>query len=406
MLTKKQIVTFTICIVIVIVVLILFFKESFSYSGKGKNEKNEIRENFPASVMNVLYSDANGNLSSTNDLGVQNLTTSGNVQIGENISSSGNIIALRKRIGFSGTNDPNHTIYNNYTNIDEEGKWDGMKMNVYDGLDVRTGNASGVTPKTVFSVRDDLAKVKGKVNIHAGSPYAITENRMENGSLTIGDIAKNYGGGTNYWSSNTAGLLMECKDNTEIAIHDSGHRVASAMYFEGGDTNRISIGRNMGWGTTKVNIPDALTAGSVTAGSVASTGGLTAGSVTSSGDLTASGRNILAELNTLNAFRSDLTPKSTDLGYYYKLPDGTIVQYGIVSCCRDCGYTITFPKPLRTLISSYVSPYSSGPYTFTKNIRKQGFAPVKIIGLSGDSAWGPATKPDVEWMAIGYEFIE
>lgn len=77
---------------------------------------------------------------------------------------------------------------------------------------------------------------------------------MENGSLTIGDIAKNYGGGTSYWSSNTAGLLMECKDNTEIAIHDSMHRVASAMYFEGGNTNRISIGRNMGWGTTKVDI--------------------------------------------------------------------------------------------------------------------------------------------------------
>jgi len=56
----------------------------------------------------------------------------------------------------------------------------------------------------------------------------------------------NYGGGSN-WSSNTAGLLLECENNTEIAVHDAGHRIASLMYFEGGGTNKITIGRSMGW---------------------------------------------------------------------------------------------------------------------------------------------------------------
>ena len=42
--------------------------------------------------------------------------------------------------------------------------------------------------------------------------------------------------------------MMECADNTEIAVHDSGHRLASLMYYEGGGTNKITIGRNMGWG--------------------------------------------------------------------------------------------------------------------------------------------------------------
>ena len=52
---------------------------------------------------------------------------------------------------------------------------------------------------------------------------------MQNGSLTIGDISLNYGNGTN-WTTNTSGLLLECLDNTEIAIH--GNRVVSFMIME------------------------------------------------------------------------------------------------------------------------------------------------------------------------------
>ena len=66
---------------------------------------------------------------------------------------------------------------------------------------------------------------------------------MQKGSLTIGDILLNYGGGFN-WSSNSAGLMLECADSTEIAVHDSANRVASLMYYVG---NTIVIGRNAGW---------------------------------------------------------------------------------------------------------------------------------------------------------------
>ncbi len=41
--------------------------------------------------------------------------------------------------------------------------------------------------------------------------------------------------------------MLECENNTEIAVHDAGQRIASLMYFEGGGTNKITIGRNMGW---------------------------------------------------------------------------------------------------------------------------------------------------------------
>ena len=93
--------------------------------------------------------------------------------------------------------------------------------------------------------------VDGITNIHAGNPYGAKGN-MDKGSLTIGDTAKDYGNGAG-WNANTAGLLMECKDNTEIAVHDAGTRIASLMSYQGG-ANKITIGRDMGWGQQKVNI--------------------------------------------------------------------------------------------------------------------------------------------------------
>jgi hypothetical protein len=69
---------------------------------------------------------------------------------------------------------------------------------------------------------------------------------MQTGSLTIGDTLLNYGGG-NTWTANTAGLMFECLNNTEIAVHDASKRVASLIYYEGDTVNKITIGRNMGW---------------------------------------------------------------------------------------------------------------------------------------------------------------
>jgi hypothetical protein len=92
---------------------------------------------------------------------------------------------------------------------------------------------------------DTTLDVAGSIN---NGTYAVNNGHMANRSLSIGDTASNYGGGTS-WNSNTAGFMMECLNNTEIAVHDAGTRIASFMYFEGGTTNRFTIGRNMGWGS-------------------------------------------------------------------------------------------------------------------------------------------------------------
>ena len=66
---------------------------------------------------------------------------------------SSNLNINRCRLCFSSVaTDTNHVIYNNAFNIDSEGAWDGMKINCYLGLAVRTGNAAGATPTTSFYV--------------------------------------------------------------------------------------------------------------------------------------------------------------------------------------------------------------------------------------------------------------
>jgi hypothetical protein len=92
--------------------------------------------------------------------------------------------------------------------------------------------------------------VHGTAVISNGNGYATRNNYMAAGSLTIGSTDANYGGGAK-WNANTAGLLLEAKDNTEIAVHDAGTRLASLLYFEGDAANRITIGRDMGWGRIK-----------------------------------------------------------------------------------------------------------------------------------------------------------
>lgn len=101
--------------------------------------------------------------------------------------------------------------------------------------------------------------VSGIGNIRAGNPFAVPNGYMQTGSLTIGDCSLNYGGGTTLWSSNTAGLLMECLDRTEIAVHDAGARVTSMMFYDG-STNTFTMGRDMGWGVSNVIASNNLTA--------------------------------------------------------------------------------------------------------------------------------------------------
>jgi len=97
-----------------------------------------------------------------------------------------------------------------------------------------------------------LINNNGAVNVAGNSAHAVPNGYMSRGSLTIGSIDANYGWGYQ-WTGNTAGLLLECADLTEIAVHDAGHRVASMIAYAGGaGRNWLVLGRDMGWGSSYV----------------------------------------------------------------------------------------------------------------------------------------------------------
>ncbi len=100
-----------------------------------------------------------------------------------------------------------------------------------------------------MGVTEPAAKleVNGAALVGNGSNFANRSQFMPAGSLTVGGTDKSFGGGSG-WTGNTAGLLLETQANTEIAVHDAGTRVASLMYYEGEGANRITVGRDMGWG--------------------------------------------------------------------------------------------------------------------------------------------------------------
>jgi hypothetical protein len=111
------------------------------------------------------------------------------------------------------------------------------------------------------------ANIIGALRVNGGGNM-VAHTNLGPGSLLVGDTTKNYGGATNGWIADMAGIMMECADNTEICVHDNAHRVASLLYYTGGLTNLISIGRSLApsWGTTNVSIPGLLGIGTTTPG--------------------------------------------------------------------------------------------------------------------------------------------
>ena len=120
---------------------------------------------------------------------------------------------------------------------------DGISINAFDGISFCSGDNSR---NEVGRFNSSGFYVNGLIS---NGTYAPGQGYMSGRTACFGDIALNYGGATNGWQSNgrTAGLMLECLDTTEIAVHDAGTRVASLMYYSG---NNLTIGRSMNstWG--------------------------------------------------------------------------------------------------------------------------------------------------------------
>jgi hypothetical protein len=81
----------------------------------------------------------------------------------------------------------------------------------------------------------------------------------QNGAVNIGRNDLNYRWeGTNWGSTTTLGLLANCLDYWEFGIHDSGSKVVSPLYYDGGA--RFLMGRDIGWGQTYVEAASSFRA--------------------------------------------------------------------------------------------------------------------------------------------------
>jgi hypothetical protein len=90
-------------------------------------------------------------------------TTTATISVGNSSTGATGVNIRRGRLSFSNSYEPNHSIYNNYLNIDSEGIWDGIKINSYLGVKIRTGDAASGTPTTIFSLDSTGVAITGNL---------------------------------------------------------------------------------------------------------------------------------------------------------------------------------------------------------------------------------------------------
>jgi hypothetical protein len=131
----------------------------------------------------------------TNNPGEYKLNVQGNQLIQGNLTVNGNVtgknLSLAAENNKRGTlflavaGDYNHALYNNLSNIDNEGSWDGAKWNVSNGLNIRVG--SGNSKTTALYINNT-----GNVGVGTNNPgdykLNVQGNQLIQGSLTVNEI--------------------------------------------------------------------------------------------------------------------------------------------------------------------------------------------------------------------------
>ena len=120
-----------------------------------------------------------------------------------------------------------------------------------------SGGAEGMrarlTQGGIFSTSGEL-RTSGQIT---NSNYMV--GGSQSGAVNIGRNDLNYRWeGTAWGSTTTLGLLANCADYWEMGIHDSGSKVISPLYYDGG--GRFLMGRDIGWGQTYVEAASSFRA--------------------------------------------------------------------------------------------------------------------------------------------------
>jgi hypothetical protein len=218
-----------------------------------------------------------------------------------NLVVNGNINCNRNRLIFSGTAiDRNHSIYNNFFNLDNEGVWDGMKFNVFNGAWFRVGNTTALYINST-----------GSVGIKTSTPIAVLDTVGTIRSLDATYAALSGGTGLELYYSGGGNIVSGTRNAGSLTTAALAY-LASTHSFNvgtGGGTNGLFITSS---GTVGIN---TTTTGAYTlnvTGSIYATGDITALSDKRKKDniipLTQS-LDLLAQLTGYSYTRSDLNNK-------------------------------------------------------------------------------------------------
>jgi trimeric autotransporter adhesin len=115
-----------------------------------------------AQTLTGVSIDGNATSETLSTVVARGATTTATISVGNFSTGATGLNIRRGRLCFSDSYEPNHSIYNNYLNIDSEGQWDGMKINSFLGLDIRTGDNS--VAATIVQVRPAGVTITGSVS--------------------------------------------------------------------------------------------------------------------------------------------------------------------------------------------------------------------------------------------------
>jgi hypothetical protein len=162
------------------------------------------------------------------------------------IQCNGNLNIYRNRLIFSGTpTDWNHCIYNNNHNLDNEGAWDGMKFNVYNGAWFRVGTATAAVPTTAMYIN-----ATGQVGIGAAFASASFHIHGDGTSYIMAQLneIKIAGNGNSHWS-----IFGARSGHAYFSIANTSANIAIGS--AGTDVLSITSSNNVGIGITNPSVP-------------------------------------------------------------------------------------------------------------------------------------------------------